>query len=173
MEIQGKINQKVIDALIDLMKNIIGVQTVNIVLNKLGNIDNKEGREIIYTFAEEAQDLLGKNGAYATLRQVGRDLAKSLMKEHPKEEWDYVLETALNNFGFAKKIEKEKDSAFICGCVFFEILDKNGFAPIQHAVCWAGWGFIEGFVKEMKGVKGIKWKERNFEEEKCKFEFIF
>jgi len=141
-------------------------------LNKLGNLDNKEGRDVIYIFAEEAQNLLGDKGAYASLRQVGRELARILMKKNPKEKWKSVLENSLNEFGFAKKIEKDKGYAYICGCVFYEILDKNGIKPIQHAVCWAGWGFIEGFVKEMDGVKGIRWTERNMIDEKCKFEFI-
>jgi len=39
-------------------------------------------------------------------------------------------------------------------------------------VCWVGWGFIEGFVREMKGIKGIKWESRDIEAEKCKFIFL-
>ncbi len=172
MEIKGEINKEVINTLVNLMKNVIGEKGVNVVLNELGNTEGMEGKEIIYTFAEEAQNLLGEKGAYASLRQVGRELARTLMKQYPEEKWEEVLETALNDFGFARKIEKEDNCAFICGCVFYEILNKNGFKPVQHAVCWAGWGFIEGFVGKMKGIKGIQWKERDFENEKCKFEFL-
>lgn len=165
------ITQEVINKLVELMKNILGERAVNIVLRQIG--EDATGRELVYAFANETQNLLGQKGGFSAMRQLGRDLAKSLMKENPREMWDEILETALYEFGFAKRIEKEKDKAFICSCVFYEILNRNGLKPIEHSVCWAGWGFIEGFVKEMEGAKGIQWKERDYENERCRFDFIF
>ena len=106
------------------------------------------------------------------MRQLGRDLAKSLMEKYPRDKWQSILENALREFGFAQKIELEENNACICKCVFYELLQLEGFNPTEHAVCWCGWGFIEGFVREMKGVKGIEWKERDIKEEKCRFKFI-
>ena len=173
-QVKGVITSEVIGFLIQLMEDIIGETAVKVVLrdtkNKIG--ENLEGREILFRFAGELQKTLGVKGAFATMRQVGRDLAKYLMKQHPQEKWEEVLENALNDFGFARKIEKKKDRAYICNCVFYEILEKNDLAPIQHAICWAGWGFIEGFMKEIEGVKCIKWNGRDFENEMCRFDFI-
>ncbi len=172
MEIKGQINKEVVDTLVKLMESVIGKRSVEIILRKLNNRENLKGKDLIYTFAEETQNLLGDKGGYATLRQVGRDLAKSLMNKYPQDKWEFILETALNDFGFARKIEKDRDCAYICGCVFYETLNKNHLKPTEHAVCWAGWGFIEGFVKQMYGVKGIKWQSRDIENAKCRFEFL-
>lgn len=165
------ITQEVVDTLVNLMKNVLGERAVNIVLNKLG--DSISGRELIFAFADETQKLLGEKGGFSSMRQLGRELAKYLMSKNPKEEWEDILENALYEFGFAKRIEKDKDRAYICSCVFYEILEKNNLNPVGHSVCWAGWGFIEGFVKEMENVKGIQWVERDYEKEKCRFDFIF
>ncbi|NPA53971.1 MAG: hypothetical protein GXO21_04815, partial [Aquificae bacterium] len=134
--------------------------------------DKEDGRKLVYKFAEETQKLLGDKGSFAVMRQLGKELAKKLMKEYPKEEWEKVLSTALNNLGFAKEIIKEKDKAFICDCVFFEILEENNIKPVSHAVCWTGWGFIEGFVKEIDGVNSIKWSSRDYNLNRCQFDFI-
>ena len=160
-----------VDTLVNLMKNVLGKRAVNIVLNKLG--ESISGRELIFAFADETQKLLGEKGGFSSMRQLGRELAKHLMSKNPKEEWEDILENALYEFGFAKRIEKEKDRAYICSCVFYEILKKNNLNPTGHSVCWAGWGFIEGFVKEMENAKGIQWVERDYEKEKCRFDFIF
>ena len=172
--LKGTITPEEINFLISIMENIIGDTAVKVVSRDAQKdiSTDLEGREILYRFATELQKILGINGAFSTMRQVGRDLAKYLMEQYPREEWDEVLENALNDFGFAERIDKEKDKAFICSCVFYEILEKNDLAPIQHAICWAGWGFIEGFMKEMEGVKCIKWKSRDIEKEICTFEFI-
>jgi len=172
-KVKGVINQEVINTLIGLVKNTLGANAVKVIINSIDVKGEMEGREILYKFAEAMEETLGNKGAFASMRQVGRDLAKYLMGKFPREEWDIVLENALNDFGFARKIDKQKDKAFICDCVFFEILDKNGRKPITHPICWAGWGFIEGFVKEMENAKGIEWKERDYSKNMCRFDFIF
>ncbi len=129
------------------------------------------GRELVLAFAGETQTILGSKGAFATLRQVGRDLAKSIMADHAPEDWETKLEEGLNDLGFAERIEKETGRAFICRCVFYDILEQRGLEPIEHAVCWAGWGFIEGFMKALRGVSGIEWVSRDVSGEKCEFRF--
>ncbi len=169
-EIKGEINKEVINLLISLMKNILGNNAVEVILKNCR--DKTDGKRLIYKFAEETQNLLGQKGAFASMRQLGRELAKKLMEEHPKDEWEDILAVALNNLGFAKAIKKEKDRAFICDCVFYPILEENNLKPITHAICWAGWGFIEGFVKEIEGVKGIEWVSRDYEHRSCRFDFL-
>ncbi len=166
----GEINQEVIDLLVSLMKGIIGENTVNVILRNCKEPEN--GRRLVYRFAEETQKLLGDKGSFAAMRQLGREIAKKLMEEHPEEEWEEILRTALNNLGFAKQIKREESRAFICDCVFYELLKENNLKPITHAVCWAGWGFIEGFMKELENVKGIKWIKRDYEHRSCQFDFI-
>ena len=169
-EIKGEINEEVINLLVSLMENILGKSAVQVILKNCK--DKTDGRRLVYKFAEETQKLLGDKGSFAAMRQLGRELAKKLMEEHPKEEWEEILATTLNNLGFAKQIRKEKDRAFICDCVFYDILEENNLKPITHAVCWAGWGFIEGFVKEIEGVKGIQWVSRDYQHRSCQFDFI-
>ncbi|ACD67209.1 MAG TPA: hypothetical protein DEA57_05085 [Sulfurihydrogenibium sp.] len=176
VEIKGEINQEVIDTFIDLTKCIIGENAVNNVL-RLANEKNKEnctGRDIVFAFADEVQNMFGQKGGYAIIRQLGREVAKSLMEKHPKEEWEDLLEKSLNAFGFAYKIERNSNEAYICNCVFYEgALKPRGLGPIEHSVCWYAWGFIEGFVRELEtGVKSVKWEDRDYENQKCKFVFL-
>ena len=170
--IKGKITEDVINTLVDLMRSVIGSRGVDVILKSLSVEEGAQGRYVIFAFAESSTEILGKKGAFATLRQVGRELAKVMMTKHPRDEWENVLSTALNSFGFAQQIIKEGDKAFICNCVFYDILKENALKPIQHSVCWAGWGFIEGFMKELKGIKGIQWKKRNNIEKRCQFDYI-
>jgi predicted hydrocarbon binding protein len=175
-EIKGEINQEVINTLIDLTKTIIGEKAVDNIVKSVmeKNKENCTGRDIIFAFADEIQNLYGQNGGYAIIRQLGREVAKSLMEKHPKEEWEDLLEKSLNAFGFAYKIERNENEAYICNCVFYEgNLKPRGLGPIEHSVCWCGWGFIEGFIRDLEeGVKAIKWEERDYENKKCKFVFL-
>ena len=170
--IKGKITQEVIDILIDLMKTVIGDNAVEIILKRIKIENNAKGKTIVFAFAEASTKMLGKKGAFATLRQVGRELSKTMMAKHPKEEWELILSTALNDFGFAQEIIKKDDKAFICNCVFYDILKSKLLKPIQHSVCWTGWGFIEGFMRELKGIRGIQWKKRIQEEKRCQFDYL-
>jgi hypothetical protein len=45
-----------------------------------------------------------------------------------------VLVAALNDFGFAQEIIKEENQAFICNCVFYDILQSKALKPIPHSV---------------------------------------
>jgi len=166
------ITEEVVNVLVNLARGVIGFNVGNVILREL-NIENEnDGREIVYKFAGSMEDTLGRNGAFATLRQVGRDLAQKLMDENPKDEWKTLFVDGLRQFGFAQMIEEESDHAFICNCVFYDILQQNNLEPTQHPVCWTGWGFIEGFIKEFEGVQRIKWSSRDIENRRCKFDFI-
>ena len=166
---RGEITQEVIDTLIGLMEGVIGKPAVKIVLNHFPEGEQLIGKELVFRFAEETQNLLGSAGAYAVLRQVGRDLAKSIAASLPKEQWQHAMERSLNEFGFAQCITKGQDDASIVNCVFYPILEERNLKPTGHAVCWAGWGFIEGFMKKMEGVTSIKWVGRDEAEKSCKF----
>lgn len=174
--IEGEINKEVIDTLISLTKNILGEKAVNQILSEVSkkSSENASGRDIVFAFADEVQNMFGQKGGYAIIRQLGREVAKVLMQNHPKEEWESLLEKSLNTFGFAYKIERNKNDAYICNCVFYEgVLKPRNFGPVEHCVCWCGWGFIEGFVRGLEeGVRGIQWVERDYENQKCRFVFI-
>jgi predicted hydrocarbon binding protein len=172
VKIKGNISQEVIDTLISLMTDVIGEKAVNIVLKNINVSDNPKGKDIVYAFAESTTNILSKKASFAILRQVGRELALSIMSKHDQTEWDFVLETTLNNLGFAQKIIKEENEAFICNCVFYSILQSNDLNPIEHAVCWTGWGFIEGFMREIKDIKAIQWVARDNENNRCQFDYI-
>jgi len=170
--IKGEINQEVINTLSDLMAEVLGKNIVKAILRKSSETGTTSGPEMMFAFAQETQDLLGEKGSYATLRQVGRSLAKKLMAQYPENQWDGILRQSLNDFGFANRIDRDSEKAFICQCVFYDILVSKSLEPIQHAVCWAGWGFIEGFVRELEsGVKSIEWVERDISAKKCQFIF--
>lgn len=172
IKIKGEITQDVIDTLISLMKDVIGEKAVAIVLNGLEVGENAKGRDIVYAFAESTTNMLSKKASFAILRQVGRELALIIMSKHERADYDFVLETTLNDLGFAQKIEKNENDAFICNCVFYSILQSNNLEPIQHSVCWTGWGFIEGFMRVIKDIRGIQWKKRDVENNRCQFDYI-
>ncbi|MFN3977299.1 hypothetical protein [Sulfurihydrogenibium azorense] len=175
-EIKGQIDKEVIDTLVSLTRNILGDKAVDQILKALpGKLKGSPtGRDIVFAFADEVQNMYGQKGGYAIIRQLGREVAKVLMENHPKEEWEELLEKSLNTFGFAYKIERNKNEAYICNCVFYEgVLKPRNLGPIEHCVCWCGWGFIEGFIRKLEeGVKGIQWVERDYENQKCRFIFL-
>ncbi|NPA32905.1 MAG: hypothetical protein GXO04_04700 [Aquificae bacterium] len=165
-----EISKETVEKLLKIMEGTIGESGVKTVLRRLD--PDAGGRELVYAFADELMKLYGEKGAFALIRQLGRELAKSFMRSYPQERWEEVLKGALGEFGFARSVELFPERAGICGCVFYELIAMRGLGPTQHAVCWCGWGFIEGFVREMTGAKGIEWKERDYDREVCYFEFI-
>ncbi len=172
--IHGAITAEVIQTITTLMADVLGAKAVEMVMKQSHGNGAQQGAEVMYALTDTAQNLLGPKGAFATLRQVGRSLAKSLMEKYPREQWEHILASALNDFGFASRIELEKqaDRAFICNCVFYEKLQQNSLQPTSHAVCWAGWGFIEGFMREAEGVTSIVWKQRDQANQRCEFDFL-
>lgn len=168
---RGEITAEVIQTIADLMADVLGRKAVDMILQRAQDTSGS-GADIMYAFAEQAQTILGPKGAFATLRQTGRELAKSLMGKTPQDQWADTLRDALSEFGFANRIDREGEQAFICHCVFYEKLRQAGLQPTEHTVCWAGWGFIEGFMKAMEGVNGIEWVARDETQHRCQFNFI-
>jgi iron uptake system EfeUOB component EfeO/EfeM len=82
-EIKGEINQEVINTLIDLTKAIAGEKVVDNIMRSImeKNKENVIGKDIVFTFADEIQNLFVRKGGYAIIRQLGRELAKSLMEK--------------------------------------------------------------------------------------------
>lgn len=167
-----QISKEVIEVLVSLARGVIGFNVGAVILREMKIVNANDGKEIVYKFAGSIEDVLGKNGAFATLKQVGRDLANKLMYENPENEWSSLFYNALREFGFADMIRQEENRAFICSCVFYDMLQENNLEPTEHPVCWVGWGFIEGFMKEFEGVQRIKWAARDVENNRCQFDFI-
>ena len=119
IKIKGKITQEVILTLINLMREFLGDKNSVEILRGLKVEGKPSGRQLVYIFAESTTRILGKKGSFATLRQIGRELAKVMVKSHPADKWEFVLSTALNDLGFAQEIKRENGEAFICNCVFF------------------------------------------------------
>ncbi len=169
---RGEITQEVIQTLIELMMDVIGQKTVEIILSRFPSDDIPPGKELVFAFSEATEKLLGAKGAYAVLRQVGRELAKKVSASLERDQWRPALEQSLNDFGFADRIETERGHANICNCVFYATLKDRGLAPTAHPVCWAGWGFIEGFMKLIEGTRGIQWVKRDTKRNACEFTYL-
>jgi uncharacterized protein YbcI len=172
MDIKGEINQEVINTIAELMQDVIGKKSVEVLSKRCIQNEAVSGKAFAYAFAEEAQNILGQKGGCITLKQVGRNLAKKLMQQYPQEKWDKILKCAVNDFGFASHIETQCDTASICNCVFYETLESNNLQATEHAICWLGWGLIEEFLKPLKNVKRIKWVNRDIEMKRCEFQYL-
>ncbi len=171
-----KTQEEILNILISLTGKTIGEKAVNQVLSKASNnVENEDDiKELVFKFADEIQNLYGKNGSFAIVRQLGREVAKTFMEQHHKEEWENLLEEGLRILGFAQGIEKSNNTACICNCIFFEKeLEPRNIEPINHSVCRFGLGFIEGFIKEIIScAKGVKWISRDYNSKRCLFEFL-
>ena len=167
------ISQEIIDDLLQVLDSIVGPKAVNVIKRRIEEKGLKTPQEIAYEVAKDLEEIFGTKGAFATLREVGRQVARDLMKNHPKEEWEEVFQKGLNVMGYAKGVKREGDRACICSCVFYpQFLEKEGIEPIKHPVCWMGLGFVEGFMKAFTGANGVRFKERDFSNEACWFELV-
>lgn len=166
------ISTEIISILVNLAKGVIGNNVGGVILREMEINDFTNAKEIIYKFSSTVENIIGKNGAFATLRQIGRDLATKILEENPKHEWSLLFNNAMNEFGFANMIKHRDGSTFMCNCVFYNVLQKEGLEPTEHPVCWAGWGFVEGFMKEFENIQRIIWVGRDNDAKICKFDFI-
>ena len=172
MDIKGEINQGVINTIAELMQDVIGKKSVDVLYKRCLQNGNPSGKAFAYAFAEEAQNILGQKGGYITLKEVGRNLAKKLMQQYPQDQWDNIFKYAVNDFGFASHIETQCDTASICNCVFYDTLAAKNLQATEHAICWLGWGLVEEFLKPLKNVKRIQWVNRDLEMKKCEFQYL-
>jgi len=169
---RGDVKQDVIDTFVTLTEGIIGKNATNLVVNKCKANGSDSGKDLIFALTDQIQMILGDKGAFAVIRQVGRDIAKMIINETDEENLIAAMESNLALFGFADGIECGKECSHICNCVFYDRLVENNIAPIEHAVCWCGLGFIEAFSRKIEGVKSIEWVSRDIEAKKCKFNYI-
>jgi predicted hydrocarbon binding protein len=169
----GAISQEILEELYTILEGIIGPRGVKLLQRRIEEKGLKDIPQIIFEIAGEMENLFGSKGAFATLREVGRQVAKNLMEHHPKEEWEKVFKEGLRVTGFAQGVERDGNRACICSCIFYpNFLSKKGLKPTEHAVCWIGWGFIEGFMKAFTGAIGVRFVERDFEKNQCWFGLI-
>ena len=165
--------QELIDDLFDVLESIVGPRAVKVIKKRIEEKHLSSPPEVAYEVATDLEELFGKKGAYATLREVGRHVAKVLMETHPKEEWETLFKEGLKIMGYAEGVKREWDKACICSCIFYpQFLQKEGLKPIEHPVCWMGLGFVEGFMKVFTGAHGVKFLERDYEKEQCWFELV-
>ena len=169
-KINGSITKEVVETLVRLMQGVIGDLPVKLILKEI-NLE-ASGKEIVYAFADKTSDILSKKASFAILRQVGRELAESIMSKHDESQWIGILQTSLNDLGFAQQIVKKKTCSLICNCVFYNKLKSNNLEPTEHSVCWVGWGFIEGFMCRIENLKGIQWVGRDLENNSCQFDYL-
>ena len=167
------ISREIIEDLFEVLQSIVGKKAVDTIRRRVEEKNLTSPVDIAYEVATDLEEIFGRRGAFATLREVGRHVAKDLMANHPEEEWEEVFQKALNAMGYAQGVEREGDLACICSCVFYpQFLQKEGYKPVEHPVCWMGLGFVEGFMKAFTGAHGVRFKERDFEGNKCWFELV-
>ena len=169
----GQLSKEILEEIYTLIEGIIGEKSLRLLKRRIEEKGIKDVPRILFEVADEMGKLLGKRGAYATLREVGREVARNLMQKYPREEWERIFEEGLNIMGFAKGVKREGNRACICSCIFYpQFLEPRKLKPTEHPICWIGWGFIEGFMKEFTGALGVEWKERDYVREQCWFEVI-
>ena len=173
LKVMGTISEEILTDLYQILSGIIGERAVKVFQRKISEKGINDIPTIIFELASEMGQTFGNKGAFATLREVGRQVAKDLMEHHPKEEWEEIFEKGLNIMGFAKGVQKEPTRACICSCIFYpNFLEGRNLKPTEHPVCWIGWGFIEGFMKAFTNALGVKFVERDFDKQQCWFEII-
>jgi len=162
IDIRGEINQAVIMTLVELIANTLGNDAVEMLLKRLQKKGELEGRALVIAFSEEVEHIYGSQGAYAILRQVGRDLSAKMIADSDPESYQSILTCSLNDMGFAEGIEAAAGHADICHCVFYEQIQQRSREPIEHPVCWAGWDLLKGSCNRstasiiLNGKAGIK-----------------
>ncbi len=161
---------QVIDLLVEKIASLIGEDAAGLLATvREADHHRDPSPELVYQLGNDLEELLGRDGAFAIVRQVGREIGREFTAGKEREEALRILEETLRHLGFAYRIELEEDDAFICRCVFYELLRRDGYGPVQRPVCWAGWGFIEGCLGTIEGAHHITWKERDLENQRCRF----
>lgn len=161
---------QVLDIVIEKLAGLIGPSAMK-VLKTMDGADRSQppSPRIVYNLGNELADLVGDKGAFALLRQVGREIGIMFTDGKDAETAREILNLTLRQLGFAYEIKLDSKDAYICKCVFYDYLKEDGYAPVEKPVCWTGWGFIEGCLKNVNGAHHIKWQERDYEKKACRF----
>lgn len=162
-EIQEQINHEIVLKIIEIAKGLLGSFNVNTMLNQVADAGSiPEGCDLLIAFGDKIQSQYGDKGAFATMRQLGREVGKNLMANHPAEEWEDLLKTGLLTLGFTKNIKIGENSVEVTDCVYHKILEQRGKKPTEHSFCWMGLGFAEIFIRAFnKNIRSVKWQHRN------------
>ncbi len=165
---------QVIDLILEKMRLLIGEGALS-VLQEIKNVDRSSdpSPELVYRLSNELGDLLGAQGAFAVIRQVGREIGVHFSEGKGAEAAKTILQETLRGLGFAYEIRLDESDAYICSCVFHRMIEAEGARPIEKPVCWAGWGFIEGCLKEINQAHHIRWRDRNEQKKECRFEIMY
>ncbi len=161
---------QVIDLVVEKVCGLIGENAARVLTSvREMDHDSDPDPEIVYQLGNDLGELLGPDGAFAVVRQVGREIGHAFTDGKERAEALGILEETLRHLGFAYRIDLEDDDAYICQCVFYDLLKRDGAAPIQRPVCWVGWGFIEGCLANINQAHHITWMERDIEAQRCRF----
>ena len=166
-----QLSWQVLDIIIGKLGDLIGEGAIT-VLRTIQEADRSAppNPQLVYRLGNELEEVVGKKGAFSLLRQVGREVGEMFTGGKSPEEATEILAVTLRNLGFAYEIRVQDEEAYICKCVFYDLLAADGHKPIQKPVCWTGWGFIEGCMKNVNGAHHVQWKGRNIEARECRFE---
>ena len=167
------LTEELLEVIYKNLSQIVGDKALKLLRRKAEEEGENNIPKIIFEIAGEMEKLFGSKGAYSVLRELGRTVAHQLMEAYPKEKWQEIFEKGLNIMGFAKGVKKEPTRACICSCIFYpQFLGPKNLKPTEHPVCWIGWGFIEGFMKAFTGAAGVRFTERDYENQACWFEIV-
>jgi len=160
--------EEVLKELLELSEVVLGQKAVSMLKRRIEEKNLSRLSEIVFELAQKVQDIFGEKGSHAVMRQIGREVAKRLSKQHPPEDWEQIFRIGLRIMGFAEGIGDQDGFVYVRSCVFYpNFLEPRGLSPLQHCVCYGGVGFIEGFLNLLEGKKGVEWVKR--EENKCFF----
>ena len=161
---------RVLDIIIERIHGLIGAGALG-VLTTLDGADRSQPPDprIVYDLGNEMGDLFGNKGAFAILRQVGREIGRMFSDGTNPLEAREILQVTLRELGFAYEIKLSETDAHICRCVFYDLLKADGHGPIRRPVCWMGWGFIEGCLKNVNGAHHVQWQDRDEAAQACRF----
>lgn len=162
-------DHELVNTIINVTKKLVGDYSIDKVLNKLADSNlSLDGQQLLFAFTDGIQKKYGVNGAFATMRQIGREVAKGLIADHSSSEWEHMLDLGLRKMGFnVLPFENDKE-ACVFDCVYLRILESVELKPVEHCICWMGWGFIEGFIRMFEDdLVSKQWVNRNLKEKKC------
>jgi len=158
-----------------ILESLIGKRAVQIIRRKIeSEARTKDPSKILFTAVSALTELIGRNGACAIVREIGREVAAKMMEGRPPSTWWSICQEALKEAGYAQQLEDLSEGDFcVVGCSFYpQFLKPNGLEASKHPICWIASGFIEEFARRVKGVKGIHFEFRDNEKNCCRFKYL-
>jgi predicted hydrocarbon binding protein len=155
-----------------ILETLIGKQAVKMIHRAIEEAGAKEPPQILFVAVNKLQELIGRRGACAIVREIGREVADKMMENHPPQEWWFVCKQALKETGYARELKSVNGRGFcVFGCMFYPyFLKPNNLEASKHPICWIATGFIEEFMRKIKKIKGVGFVKR--ENNCCEFKYI-